>query len=152
MPKNIASQNGGNEQHKQLVKATLQALSMRNDVYAWSNNTGALRVGDRFVRFGHPGSSDILGVTSDGRIFCAEIKTGKAYQSKQQKEFEKIITLYGGRYFLVKDCFLYLMAELDSLNLKKLIWTASGIHTIRSVQKLLFVGKRKKRDAVQRVV
>jgi len=46
----------------QVQKAVLEYLWIRG-IFCWRNNTGATRVGNsrRFVHFGFPGSSDILG-------------------------------------------------------------------------------------------
>ncbi len=107
------------DKHKQLIKDTLQVLEMRRDVWAWSNNSGAMKIGDRFVRFGKKGSADIIGFTSDGKFFAAEGKTGKAVLSPAQKEFKAAVEAYGGRYFLIRDSWVELIKQLDNLNLAK---------------------------------
>ena len=57
-----------------LVKACLILLAARG-IFAWRNNSGALRVGPRFVRFGLVGSSDILAVLPpQGRLLAIECK------------------------------------------------------------------------------
>lgn len=61
------------------------------------------------------GSADLLGFTSDGKILCIEVKTGKARQSKYQKLFEWRVKAFGGRYVLVRDEMAPLIAFLDSL-------------------------------------
>ena len=40
----------------------------------WRNNTGAVRTGRRFFRFGINGMPDIIGVTATGRFIACEVK------------------------------------------------------------------------------
>lgn len=54
----------------------LQYLTL-SGVFAWRNNTGAYKVGSRFIRFGLVGSSDILGILPDGRFLAVECKREK---------------------------------------------------------------------------
>lgn len=61
----------------QVLRACLDVLAAHG-VFCWRNNTGAV-TGDyngkrRFIRFGIPGASDILGALPDGRIIAVEIK------------------------------------------------------------------------------
>mgnify|MGYP002860351187 CR=1 FL=1 len=66
-------------------------------LYVWRNNTGAVRVGRRFIRFGYVGSSDILGITKDGRFLAVECKREKGgVLSDAQKEFIAEINRNGG--------------------------------------------------------
>lgn len=52
----------------------MEYLAYKN-VYVWRNNSGALRSGNRLVRFGKVGSSDILGIQgSTGRFIAIEVK------------------------------------------------------------------------------
>ena len=52
-----------------------------HDAIAWCErmNSGAVRMGSRFVRFGWPGCPDVLGQMKDGRLLGVEVKgpTGK---------------------------------------------------------------------------
>lgn len=43
---------------------------------AWAErmNSGAVRVGGRFIRFGWPGCPDLLGQLKDGRLLGVEVK------------------------------------------------------------------------------
>jgi len=61
------------------------------------NNTGSLR--NRFgvpVRYGHPGSSDILGVLPGGKFIAAEAKVGKDKPSAIQSRFLHHVAAAGG--------------------------------------------------------
>lgn len=44
---------------------------------AWRNNTGAAKLGERFIRFGVPGLPDIIGVLPGGRMLAIECKRTK---------------------------------------------------------------------------
>jgi len=85
----------------ELVKSMLQAVNHYG--YFWRNNTGASKIessrGTRFIRFGLPGASDIVGVCQ-GRFVAIEVKSKRGKQSEQQKLFEQYITTHGGCYIL----------------------------------------------------
>lgn len=69
----------------------------------WKNNTGALKVENRYIQYGLKGSADILGVRHDGKFIAIEIKVGKDRQSEDQKNFEKMILSMNGIYVLAKS-------------------------------------------------
>ena len=85
----------------ELVKSILNAVNHYG--YFWRNNTGASKIesshGTRFIRFGLPGASDIVGVC-EGRFVAIEVKSKKGKQSEQQKLFEQHVTSHGGSYIL----------------------------------------------------
>lgn len=85
----------------QLVKSILEAINYYG--YFWRNNTGAIKIqspdGSRFVRFGVPGSADIVGVYK-GWFIAIEVKSKKGKQSEYQKLFEQHVTKNGGIYIL----------------------------------------------------
>lgn len=91
--------------HTALVKSVLAWLSHfhSNDIYCWGNNTGAAVTETRFIRYGFPGSADILGVMRGGRMLCVEAKTGKAVLSKNQREFRANVERLGGLYIVVHE-------------------------------------------------
>ena len=74
--------------------------------YFWRQNTGATKITgkhrERFIRFGQPGISDILGILCDGRFLAIEVKTPKRrkYVSKPQKQFLDTINGAGGVGFV----------------------------------------------------
>jgi len=84
------------------VDAALTAFG----IFHWRNNTGAVKYegtqGKRFVRYGHPGSADILGVCPDGRFLAVECKRPKApgqpggRLSALQNEFLTAVNKNGG--------------------------------------------------------
>ena len=67
-------------------------------IFAWRNNIGAAKTEDgRFVRFGIPGASDIIGVLPGGRFLAVECKRSTGGRvSDQQKAFLEKIEKAGG--------------------------------------------------------
>lgn len=80
-----------------LTNAALQYLQMRG-AYVWRNNTGAYKPDDgkRYIRYGYRGSSDILGITMDGRLIACEVKSQFGTVSAYQKAFLEEVTSRGG--------------------------------------------------------
>ena len=70
----------------------------------WPNNTGVGRdmSGERIIRFGLKGSPDIIGIYK-GLFLGIEVKTGNAKQSKDQKNFQRMVDMVGGLYVLCRD-------------------------------------------------
>jgi hypothetical protein len=85
------------------VNQILLAIGQRPDCRVWANETGAAYRDEKLIHYGRVGSSDILGLTSDGKILCVEVKTGKASLSKYQVHFQNMILKFGGRFFLARD-------------------------------------------------
>lgn len=82
--------------------ACMKMLTLYN-VFHWRNNSGAVRVGKRFIRFGAPGSPDILGLLAPrGLFFGVECKTDTGKQTPAQLAFSKEIAMAGGVYLLVR--------------------------------------------------
>lgn len=67
-------------------------------------NSGAARVGGRFIRFGFTGCPDVLGMLTDGRLLGVEVKgpTGKL-RTEQAFMLERINGA-GGVAFMARDC------------------------------------------------
>jgi hypothetical protein len=81
------------------IQIAIQEYLTLKGIYCWRNNSGALI--DRRgipVRFGKVGSSDILGISHDGRFLAIEIKKpkGKYKPTPAQLEFLEAIHKYGG--------------------------------------------------------
>jgi hypothetical protein len=61
------------------------------------NNTGAVKDGDRYIRYGLcKGSADIIGLTPDGRFLAVEVKTRTGRPTKEQLTFIDAINKQGG--------------------------------------------------------
>ena len=56
-----------------VLRGCLDYLKMKN-IFCYRNNSGATKVGSRFIRFGYKGSSDIIGILPDGRFLAVECK------------------------------------------------------------------------------
>lgn len=79
-------------------------LNKRRKGYCfWRNNSGAavLQSG-AFVRFGTPGSPDII-VVKDGFFIGLEIKAGSGRLSPAQKDFRDMIKANGGEYHEIRS-------------------------------------------------
>ena len=85
--------------HKDLIAACLAYLEGYG-VFAWKSNTGAAKIGNRFVRFGVKGVADIIGCMERGRFLAVECKIRSDKPSDEQKQFATAVVLRGG-YSLV---------------------------------------------------
>lgn len=72
---------------------------------AWAErqNSGAARIGNRFVRFGWPGCPDILGMLRDGRFLGVEVKAKAGRLRPEQSVFLERIRCAGGVAFVAHD-------------------------------------------------
>jgi len=71
--------------------------------FVWRNNTGMLKSGGRFVRFGKIGSGDVIGMTAKGQFISVENKSNGESVSKAQEEFACLVRLNNGIAFFVKS-------------------------------------------------
>lgn len=69
--------------------------------FSWRNNTGAVKLDNRFVRFGLKGAPDILAVVK-GTLFGLEIKGPGDFQTVAQESWAHALNTAGGKYFLVE--------------------------------------------------
>ena len=76
------------------VLATLR----NHPAVAWveRQNSGAIRVGGRFVRFGWRGCSDVLGQLTDGRLLACEVKARSGRLQPEQADFLDRVRRFGG--------------------------------------------------------
>ncbi len=83
----------------------LKALNAHPAV-AWCErmNSGAAKVGNRFIRFGWPGCPDVLGQLRDGRLLGVEVKSRTGRPSPEQSLFLERIRAAGGVAFVARDC------------------------------------------------
>lgn len=71
----------------EVLHGCLEYLRLRG-IFCFRNNSGAAKVGKRLIRFGLPGSSDIIGILPDGRFLAVECKREKGgVLSDLQKSF-----------------------------------------------------------------
>jgi len=106
---NHKKSKGSTELHQKIARMAEVILSTKHS-RVWANNTGAIKLKDchlcgtteRFIKFGLPGSSDIIGIYK-GLFLAVEVKTGDGFQSKVQKKFEKMVCNMGGIYVLIRE-------------------------------------------------
>lgn len=67
-------------------------------------NSGAAKIGNRFIRFGFTGCPDVLGQLRDGRLLGVEVKSHNGKLSTQQSVFIERIKSAGGVAFLARNC------------------------------------------------
>lgn len=91
----------------------LKALETHNAVaWVYRMNSGAVKIGKRFIRFGWPGCPDVLGQLKDGRLLGVEVKAPKGKLRPEQSFFLERIRLAGGVAFVARDC-RDVLRELD---------------------------------------
>jgi hypothetical protein len=83
-----------------VVKVCLEYLALRG-IYAYRQNTGAAEYQNktgkkRFVRYGKPGASDIVGLLPGGRFIAVECKAPRGRLSELQAAFLQDIERMGG--------------------------------------------------------
>lgn len=77
-----------------------------NPAVAWCErqNSGAAKVGNRFIRFGWPGCSDVIGMMRDGRFLAVEVKGPTGSLRPEQTVFLEQVNQAGGLGFMARDC------------------------------------------------
>lgn len=92
------------EQQLQNEILRMIGASFPDSARAWRNNSGALKdQSGRLVRFGCPGSPDILGIAKGGIWFGIEVKTEMGRMSEAQKNFRNMVLSMGGHYACVRS-------------------------------------------------
>lgn len=74
------------------------AALRHHSAVAWAErqNSGAIRVGQRFVRFGWRGCSDVIGQLKDGRLLACEVKARRGRLRPEQADFLDRVRRFGG--------------------------------------------------------
>lgn len=68
----------------------------------WRQNTGKVKIGERWVTFGIPGQADWTGLVDTGLRIELETKTESGKQSEDQKVFQAMIERFNGKYILAR--------------------------------------------------
>ena len=73
---------------------------------AWCErmNSGAMKIGGRFVRCGWVGCPDVLGQLKDGRLLGVEVKGPTGRLRPAQAHFLERVRSTGGVAFMARDC------------------------------------------------
>jgi len=82
-------------------------------------NSGAARIGARFVRFGFTGCPDVLGQLRDGRVLACEVKAKSGRLRPEQSIFLERVRGAGGVAFVARDCRDVLRELSINLNLQE---------------------------------
>jgi hypothetical protein len=107
-----------------LVYSCLDYLS-KIGVPSWRNNSGGMKKGKHFIKFGDKGSPDILGIAPGGRLLCVECKMPGNNLTKHQAAWLERAAKHGAAvcvaysiddlFFLVGDRFVTNMQILNDL-------------------------------------
>lgn len=83
--------------HQRLVSLILIELS-KMGFRAWKNTTGTglSMDGSRVIKFGVPGSPDIMGIGPQGKFLGVEVKTGSGVLRQEQIAFRDMVRRQGG--------------------------------------------------------
>lgn len=96
------------------VKAILQFLHLHH-IPAWRMNTGATKIGGRFLRFGVVGMADIIGILPEqgarggfgswqpGRFLAIEVKSATGRVTPAQLAFLDQVTAARGTAFVARN-------------------------------------------------
>ncbi len=83
-----------------------------NGCFIWRNNTGAANhtytrkdgsTGYSHIRYGYPGSADIIGVNKWGRFIAIECKRAGKNLEPHQERFRDQVTEHGGVFVLARS-------------------------------------------------
>ncbi|MDR1785202.1 MAG: VRR-NUC domain-containing protein [Spirochaetaceae bacterium] len=86
------------------VKAAILRYLEAAGIWAWNSPTGAAKIDGRWVRFGTPGSADIIGVLPGGRFLAVECKRPKGGRlSCEQAAWLARVRRMGGVAFVARD-------------------------------------------------
>ncbi|MFA5990469.1 MAG: VRR-NUC domain-containing protein [Sphingomonas sp.] len=87
---------------KDTQKAIIQYLEAKK-IFHWRNNTGGTMVaGNHFMKFGYPGSPDIIAVVK-GQFIGIEVKDIKGKLNDNQEIFKEKLEKAGGLYIIAKS-------------------------------------------------
>lgn len=85
-----------------VLRGCLQYLRLKN-ICHWRQNTGAVKIEERYVQFGEKGVADIIGILPGGKFFAVECKSSTGTQTVHQKNFQMNVERSGGVYLIIKD-------------------------------------------------
>ena len=84
-----------------VLRTVLDLLAARR-ILAFRLNTGAMKIGRRFMRFGVPGMSDVVAFPSGG-VLWIECKSTCGVQSDLQRSFQAQVESAGHKYVIARS-------------------------------------------------
>ena len=98
---------------RDVLKACLELLKWKG-IFHFRNNSGALKVADRLVRFGQAGSPDVLALLPGGRLLAIEVKSASGRLRPAQEAWLAEARRHGAATLVVRSA-SELQAGLDEL-------------------------------------
>ena len=86
---------------REIQRAILLRYGTDPRMRIWRNSAGYDE--GHHVKYGLPGSADILGILKGGRFLAIEVKAEKGSQSEQQVAFQWMVERFGGLYILARS-------------------------------------------------
>lgn len=95
-----------NEHHEAAALLEVLKALRTHPAVAWAErmNSGAAKVGNRFIRFGWTGCPDVLGQLMDGRLLGVEVKAPAGRLRTEQAVFLERINQARGVGFVARNC------------------------------------------------
>ena len=87
----------------QILADILLAIGSDPDWRAFRQNTGAVKTGDRFIRFNVPGWPDVIVLFRGGGFAFIEVKTSTGRLSEEQKTFQALCERMGWPHLVARD-------------------------------------------------
>lgn len=90
-----------------VLRACLDLLAAHN-IWWMRINVGAVKIGNRFIRFAESGTADILATFQDDiepliHLLWIECKSDSGRQSEAQKAFQRRVQDVGHNYLIVRE-------------------------------------------------
>ena len=90
-----------------LVRETLQAITLQLGVVAWRNSSGTMpaeyKGKVRYIHMSPAGSPDIFGILRGGKMFGLEGKAKTGKQTAKQKAWERMMLKLGANYAVFRS-------------------------------------------------
>jgi hypothetical protein len=100
----VAEMRARPRRERDLQVAILQLLRARG-FPVWKVGSGAFRDGDRYIKMGQVGMSDLIGILPPhGRLLAVEVKRVGAKPTPEQAAFLEIVREAGGKAFVARGC------------------------------------------------
>jgi hypothetical protein len=85
------------------IEQYLRLMENMGQLVYIKQNSGATKIGERFIRYGKAGAPDFMVYLLDGRCVHLEVKNEKGKQNPNQLEYQAKIEKLGHRYCIVRS-------------------------------------------------